>query len=371
MPWEILNLDKESASEREVKRAYARLLRQHRPDKDPEGFKRVHEAYTQALLQLEWKNQADYYDDDHIDDGPLKLEETDHPKMVHEVDPLSASAFAAETRIGTAEELKLLEEALNAGELNSVSEEYIALEKMLYAHPGLFAEFSGSLYNLAELNPELFYQALPASVAITELIEGDATLASGLIERHLLEDDYSQLIELGETLVRKQDLMRSPAAGRVVTRLAGELAIPSPDLAERLLDIAYESLPSDERGWLISGVEQQVMEGRVFTHFAPEMRAFWAKCFRAPDGEDWDKEENHTALHYLTENVDPEWPGYARIDEAFPDRVRTFVTRRRNAKRQGIYNEKSGGVKGSFDTENNSSSWGCAIIVLILSLIHI
>lgn len=37
------------ADEQAVKRAYARLLKEHRPDADPVGFQRLHDAYQQAL----------------------------------------------------------------------------------------------------------------------------------------------------------------------------------------------------------------------------------------------------------------------------------------------------------------------------------
>ena len=40
------------ADEREIKRAYARLLKSHRPDEDPEGFQRVNQAYRSALDRL-------------------------------------------------------------------------------------------------------------------------------------------------------------------------------------------------------------------------------------------------------------------------------------------------------------------------------
>jgi hypothetical protein len=42
----------EDADERTIKRAYALLVRSHRPDTDPEGFRRVHDAYQQALAML-------------------------------------------------------------------------------------------------------------------------------------------------------------------------------------------------------------------------------------------------------------------------------------------------------------------------------
>lgn len=47
-PFKRLGVDEE-ADEREVKRAYARLLKQTRPDEDPVGFQRLNEAYQAAL----------------------------------------------------------------------------------------------------------------------------------------------------------------------------------------------------------------------------------------------------------------------------------------------------------------------------------
>jgi len=50
-PAECLGLTAEEAADpRAVKRAYARLLKIHRPDRDPDGFSRIHAAY-QALSQ--------------------------------------------------------------------------------------------------------------------------------------------------------------------------------------------------------------------------------------------------------------------------------------------------------------------------------
>jgi hypothetical protein len=49
-PFELLGIDRD-ADEREIRRAYTAKLRHTRPDDDPEGFQRLHEAY-QRLLQL-------------------------------------------------------------------------------------------------------------------------------------------------------------------------------------------------------------------------------------------------------------------------------------------------------------------------------
>ena len=47
-PFEHLGIEA-GADEREIKRAYARRLRQARPDDDPAGFQALHEAYQACL----------------------------------------------------------------------------------------------------------------------------------------------------------------------------------------------------------------------------------------------------------------------------------------------------------------------------------
>jgi len=51
-PWTLLQIDPTDDS-RAIKRAYAKLLKQHRPDEDPDGFQRLHQAYKQALALAE------------------------------------------------------------------------------------------------------------------------------------------------------------------------------------------------------------------------------------------------------------------------------------------------------------------------------
>lgn len=51
-PWTLLQIDPTDDS-RAIKRAYAKLLKQHRPDEDPDGFQRLHQAYKQALAMAE------------------------------------------------------------------------------------------------------------------------------------------------------------------------------------------------------------------------------------------------------------------------------------------------------------------------------
>lgn len=52
--WSVLHLH-DDAETRDIKRAYARLLKTFRPDEDAEGFQRLREAYEQALAIARWR----------------------------------------------------------------------------------------------------------------------------------------------------------------------------------------------------------------------------------------------------------------------------------------------------------------------------
>ena len=69
-PFRLLGLRKD-ADIAQIKRAYAKLLRSHRPDEDPAGFQRLHEAYEACLEQARWREQGwdDDYDDEAAEDA--------------------------------------------------------------------------------------------------------------------------------------------------------------------------------------------------------------------------------------------------------------------------------------------------------------
>ncbi|UMZ09291.1 J domain-containing protein [Pseudomonas sp. MPFS] len=56
--WTLLGLPATSDT-RSIKRHYAKLLKQTRPDEDPEGFQRLRDAYEQALEQAHWMTEAE------------------------------------------------------------------------------------------------------------------------------------------------------------------------------------------------------------------------------------------------------------------------------------------------------------------------
>ena len=72
-PFDLLGLERD-CSERDLKRAYARLIRVYRPDRDPAEFRRVREAFEAAQGWL-----ADGERDWEEPKWPLPLLDADDP----------------------------------------------------------------------------------------------------------------------------------------------------------------------------------------------------------------------------------------------------------------------------------------------------
>lgn len=97
-PFMLLGLD-DRADERDVKRAYARLLRQHRPDEDPVGFQRLNEAYQHALACVVHRMAALADGDDgeqlHAHEAAEPLQEVEQPRGPASPPPVAVPPLVA------------------------------------------------------------------------------------------------------------------------------------------------------------------------------------------------------------------------------------------------------------------------------------
>lgn len=79
--WEILGIAP-TPDEKIIKKAYASLLKDNKPDKNPEGFKRLRQAYDEALAQRYWYMDGEDEDDDifadETDDENLDINQIDN-----------------------------------------------------------------------------------------------------------------------------------------------------------------------------------------------------------------------------------------------------------------------------------------------------
>ena len=89
-PYEILGLEY-GCSERDLKRAYARLIRIYRPDRQPDQFRRVRAAFES--VQEELGDLAPVWDESEYIDDALDPEPEEEPQMLRSRSILTLSVL--------------------------------------------------------------------------------------------------------------------------------------------------------------------------------------------------------------------------------------------------------------------------------------
>ncbi|MHC8344352.1 J domain-containing protein [Pseudomonas sp. RT6P73] len=172
--WTILGLPAD-ADTRSIKRQYAALLKQTRPDEDPEGFQRLREAYEQALSIKEWEQlrEENSGDDASWDLTGLSVVEVDTLQLVtRSLEGLSRVEL--ERRHATAVEhgaVDVMEDAV----LRHCVEHFETSETLLEWAMETFHWFS--LWQRLELDEELIVELSHQRKRLAELREAPIFLA--------------------------------------------------------------------------------------------------------------------------------------------------------------------------------------------------
>lgn len=169
--WQILDISP-TRDESEIRRAYARRLKKHRPDSDPVGYQQLREAFDEAKRQVQ-------VDDDFVSDSNEII-----------ITPQWEEAVFQEH---TAETLPETETLYSTEEMQTMAHQLVHTEMMgIVALNRLWAKVSaqGSL-----LQQQLFHQHLAYALSeVQGLTEGLLERLSDLLEWGLDEYDYSHII---------------------------------------------------------------------------------------------------------------------------------------------------------------------------------
>jgi len=71
--WDVLGIS-ETSDIKTIKRAYAVMLKNVKPDDDPKGFQQLHEAYKSAQKIAKYSNSSNQINDDYLPDQSIKNE---------------------------------------------------------------------------------------------------------------------------------------------------------------------------------------------------------------------------------------------------------------------------------------------------------
>lgn len=335
-PWQILILDRHTATEKDVKAAYARLLKQHRPDSDPEGFRRVRAAYEAALDWL--RNQATNYnlpEVSYADTGTAEPHATagteekdgnhgnrlDLPVVFEDV-PLPADVKEALAEVehavqtGNVEQLeaalRTFQECCEAGSVSGVSRT-TALERA----------FHGRINDLASAVTNSFL------IRMAEL--GQTNISHLVISAWQEADDRGRLVQFSRALMEHARALATPDGAFLLARVGVLTGLEQPEMASTLANAAYPHLPVDARNHLMAQLEQEAALGKIFAEVTPSMKPFWFKRVRqAGERFDWNSPEARKALNDIIERNRYVWEGWGVVRQLMPPANWALVEHRLN-----------------------------------------
>lgn len=328
-PWQILELDPRSASEKDVKIAYARLVKQHRPDTDPEGFRRVREAYEIGLEVIRGVSA-----------------ETPPPAPPPSPEGTSISENEARVEASAEPEFQTLIEAEQLVAKAEAAKDFHAMTKAIGSlfftcrliDPGTagIRLWQQSLHRVTQGRSELVAAGVTTSQLIAEMEAGSSLIAHACMSQWEAVHDVGSMIQLADSMLTEPQRLNAPEAAIVALRLALETGFASPALSMRLVNFAFPHLDRETREQLLPRVEQQSQLGATFAGFREDQLAFWHKRFRRSNADwNWNDPASDAAIEYLASSRERQWPGYASIRGITPaawyDRLETALDRKRPA----------------------------------------
>lgn len=359
-PWRLLELDRSTAGEREIKRAYARLLKQHRPDQDPEGFQRVNAAYQQAMQSL--REDADEMPFQAVQagvagpllsGGPVGDQDEDQHASgekeqvtgmepagggTEEEAPVSVSQFLerfpslppAFTEAweqlrawlnGQAQASALPRPKLGDGDVP----EFNRLRDLTRSDPAALAVPWAAVVNAVfstEAGLQMLPRLYPQDVLLLMRHGGEGCAVRILLtwrEDQLLLPRLSQLANLMIDERAAQD----PAMIQAVYFTARLAAFHLPQASSRLADELFRLADPASRAQIVREIEIRMMAGKTFSRFPLAQRRVWERTlFEAGDEDgDWDSPDKRLALQSVLVTCNRDWEGWPLVTQVVPQPV--------------------------------------------------
>jgi hypothetical protein len=385
-PWQLFGIDPTTATERDLKLAYARMIKIHRPDEDPAGFKLVREAYEIGLDVLRHPKAATVATstpqkvvavevappvvtaDPPVIYVPIALPQAMPSPIVpyldveeREVEP-SPSEVPEDPAIGyTPSEAPPIEPPPAAAEPPPPAlvdaENAVARVVESADHSAISRSIASLFYLCRTIEPgaagiRLWHQSLHRSTRgnsalvaagvtlpqfIIELESGASLITHACIGHWEAVGDMRAMSELAEAILGERDRLHAEEAAIVALRLSLEGGFVFPSVATRLLNFAFPHLDREARDSYLALAENQIRQGAAFRGFRKDQHSYWHRRVRHPQ-VDWSWEDNtaEAAIEYLAATRRQDWEGYAIVRRIAPaawfTRLETAVQRVRTAK---------------------------------------
>ena len=299
-PWKILGLNLEGVTAGEVKSAYARLLKIHRPEADPEGFRRIRDAYEGATAELQAL--------------PSPATTSEEPQASPEIarnapEPASPPEANDQFRLVTGR----LRGAVCSRTRQKIREALGELDAAAEASGAGADAVAGAIFAAFSDHPSLLAEMCPDQRLLAQLGRGETQLIHTVVQLWNREGEVRRL----ETFAGK--LRRHPAStacGLVLVHVAVAVAAWNPALAGELANVAFAILPSDQRESMMPEIENEIALGRIFEGFPADHRRFWLGHIRgAGQQTNWRDKWSRELLQFVMMRCGGGWAGFGVLQK--------------------------------------------------------
>ena len=382
-PWELLNLSRTSATEREVKTAYAGMLKRHRPDTDPEGFQLLHAAYTEALRQLKGRPAPPTGESKSVRERrqPPAPRAVSHPALPPEPQVTSddddgeneagSVSDEAHEQLWTAEAEATTTENFDGTSaepsepdaddtLHSSSGAIVENESRLMVPGHLVVSFNALHAACASASPAMLREAFetfsdaamqaghgaafihrllktlvlndveflahyaPPALLAHYMQDFTDELIPGVVRVWLEEGQDTRAVAFAKALVAVKHLVLNHDTAVMVARLIHCTAFWEPECAAKLLNLAFPHLPPELRvAARLTSIEQQIVVGRLFHGFPSAYKRFWHERLFLYETVpvNWQADATTAAIDYVVNIRGHTWPGWHVIQRFVPEEV--------------------------------------------------
>jgi|GEM_PF-5797953 len=352
-PWSILGLSSDTADEKQVRSAYAKLLKVHRPDQDPEGFQRLRTAYEEAL---NWLKYRAFSEEDEPADDWEELEQEEESPAVSNPPPATPPSDLPLTSSWADGEVPFLPHKLDQTPPQEQSQRkkprrperhwprewsfaLEALDRALQQPRRYLDVITMALRALAvdviecgippdalecilsdafEADAGLFGMTAPVTI-LTQLLQGGRT---GFLDKSIqaLENAGSpaHLTNLMQKIVECEVEDWSERTTDLFFRAACLVAGDRPFLAQSMMRKLHGFLDASAYSARFACLETCITRGMALRDLPPEFRSFWVRRLEHPESAcDWKADDAAHAL-YAVVLQGPEWVGRPLVQGVVP-----------------------------------------------------
>lgn len=310
-PLKALELESGTATLVNVKRAYARLLKDNRPDQNPEGFMRLRAAYESAQNLIKGG----------LVPAPapvMELEIDAKPAVEQKAVPTPSTEARLAPELPA--EVKEAREALRQAFISKVRQKvriaWAAYEEAADKHDLskesrwlLFIEiFAGNIPLLAD--------ACTDERLLEHLKHGEMRLLRLVSDYWSKQADAKRLDEFCVSLSRQRQLADSENGAMAMVVAAIAIGAWNPEQAARLAQRAFPRLPTSQRTELAGMVDFETMLGRLVGPLPQPFKIPWVEVLRHGETEKpWNQIITRDMVVALLRYCGPKWPGLSILSQ--------------------------------------------------------